>query len=251
VPQLKKSRDKRKALIYKTLSLFIFLITINAIWISFFYSDDTLDIVYGILTPILYCVFYYSIKKTRKKFKSKIKSYIYIPIAYAFFGVIWYLFAGFFIYVSDKLDGSADEIYEANTEQSNKLSNIQEDSKNLFDKLNVKTFFLFNPNLAYPCKVAEELETMFTHKKYVASVHHSKQQTHMIILFVLLFLIQIAAIYISENLIYNRIKPQTPTIRRRRSTNFLKLDDAFINEDRVNETVELTKKTDNNSFPKL
>ncbi len=250
MPQLRKSKEKKRALLYKTLSLFICFITINSIWICFFYSDDTLDIVYGILTPILYCLFYYSIKKTRKKFKSKIKSHIYIPIAYAFFGVIWYFFAGFFTYMSDKLGSSKEDIYESNSEIINTIPNVQENSKNLFDKLNVKTFFLFNPNLAYPCKVAEEFETLFTHQKHTATVHQSKQQTHMIIIFVILFLIQITAIYLSENVIYYRIKPQTK-VKRRRSRNYLKIDDAFINEDRVNETVELTKRTENNSFPKL
>ena len=32
------------------------------------------------------------------------------------------------------------------------------------EKLNVKTFFLFNPNLAYPCKISEEIEAAFTKK---------------------------------------------------------------------------------------
>lgn len=252
--QTRKSKDKKKALIYKTFSLFIFLIAINTLWMLFFYDDNTLNIIYGFLTPLLYCIFYYSIKKTRKKFKSKIKSYIYIPIIYAFFGAIWYLFASFFIQISEKLDGDEDEIYEANIEafnsQNQKLPNQSDDSHNLFEKLNIKTFFLFNPNLAYPCKLAEEIEQVFSKKNKNIEIHHSKKQANTIIIFVMLFILQIIAIYISENFIYQRIKPQ-PKVRSRQSRNFLKIEDVFIDENRIHEEVELKPKKNNTHFPKL
>lgn len=254
ISQARRLKEKKRALFYKTLSLFLFFIGVNAIWITFFYDDDTLNIIYGILTPLLYCIYYYRIKKTRKRLKSKIKSHIYIPITYAFFGVFWYIFASFFIYVSDKLDGSQDEIYEANmeaTSKNNDESIVQvNDSKNLFEKLNIQTFFLFNPNLAYPCKAAEEIEFILSKKSKNVSVHHSKQQTNTIIIFVILFLIQIGAIYISEHVIYPRIKPKVVT-RRKRIHTFLKIEDAFIDEKRVNEEVKLTPKSNSSNFPKL
>ncbi len=250
---IRKSKDKKKALLHKTFALFIFLIVINTLWMLFFYDDNTLNVIYGILTPFLYCIFYLSIKKTRKRFKSKIKSYIYIPITYAFFGVSWYFFATFFIYVSDKLDGNEDEIYEANieliSEQNKGLTNIN-DSKNLFEKLNIKTFFLFNPNLAYPCKIAQEVEYFLTGKSNKSQLHYSKQQTNTIIIFILLFLIQMGAIYFSENIIYPRIKPQTST-KRRRERNFLEIDDVFIDENRIYEDIDLNQKKESNNFPKL
>ena len=76
ISQARRSKEKKRDLFYKSLSLFLFLITINAIWILFFYEDDTLKIIYGILTPLLYCLYYYRIKKTRKRLKTKIKSHI-------------------------------------------------------------------------------------------------------------------------------------------------------------------------------
>ena len=252
--ETRKSKDKKKALFYKTFALFIFLISINALWMLFFYDDDTLNIIYGILTPTLYCLFYYSIKKTRKRFKSKIKSYIYIPITYAFFGMIWYLFSTFFIYMSEKLDGNEDEIYDANVEiingQNKEYLAQVNDSKNLFEKLNIQTFFLFNPNLAYPCKIAEEAELLFTKKSKKTQIHQSKQQANTIIIFVILFLIQIVAIYISENIIYSRIKPQINT-RRKKTQNFLKIDGAFIDENRIYEEVKLNPKKPSSNLPKL
>ncbi len=252
--QTRKTKDKKKALVYKTFALFIFLISINSLWMVFFYDDDTLNIIYGILTPILYCLYYFSIKKTRIRFKSKIKSYIYIPITYAFFGVIWYFFATFFTYVSEKLDGNEDEIYEAKIEikkdQNNELNAISNYSENLFEKLNIKTFFLFNPNLAYPCKIAEEIEHYLTGKNNKLQIHQSKQQAKTIIIFVTLFLIQMGAIYISEFIIYPRIKPQITT-RRKKHQNFLKIEDVFIDENRIYENVELKPKKSTNNFPKL
>jgi len=252
--QIRKAKERKRALFYKTLALFIFFILSNALWITFFHEDDTLSIIYGILTPFLYCLFYYRIKKTRKRLKSKIKSHIYIPIIYGIFGVFWYVFASFFIYVSDKLDGTEDEVYEANLEaiyENNNGDLIQlNDSKNLFEKLNIKTFFLFNPNLAYPCKVAEEIELAFTKKPKNTTVHQSKQQTNTVIIFVILFGIQIGAIYISEHFIYPRIKPKV-VVRRKRIHTFLKIEDAFIDEKRVNEEVKLTPKSSNTDFPKL
>lgn len=254
ISQIRKAKERKRALFYKTLALFLFFIVSNALWIAFFYEDDTLNIIYGILTPTLYCLFYYRIKKTRKRFKSKIKSHIYIPIIYALFGIFWYVFASFFIYVSDKLDGDVDEVYEANMEatNSNNLGIVTQvnDSKNLFEKLNVKTFFLFNPNLSYPCKIAEEIEGAFTKKSKIQSIHHSKQQANTIIIFVILFLIQIGAIYISEKYIYPRIKPKV-VVRRKRINTFLKIEDAFIDEKRVNEEVKLTPKSSSTNFPKL
>jgi len=108
ISQIRKARERKRALFYKTFALFLFFISCNTLWITFFYEDDTLKIIYGILTPLLYCVIYYRIKKTRKRLKSKIKSHIYIPIMYALFGVFWYVFDSFFIYVSYKLDGTED-----------------------------------------------------------------------------------------------------------------------------------------------
>ena len=254
ISQIRKTRERKRALFYKTLALFLFFIVTNTLWITFFYEDDTLDIIYGTLTPLLYCLFYYRIKKTRKRFKSKIKSHIYIPIIYALFGMFWYVFASFFIYVSDKLDGTVDDVYEANIEvinAQNKETDIQKnDSKNLFEKLNVKTFFLFNPNLAYPCKISEEIEAAFTKKSKNNTIHHSKQQANTIIIFVILFLIQIGAIYISEHYIYPKIKPKVIT-RRKRINTFLKIEDAFIDEKRVHEEVKLTPKSSSTDFPKL
>lgn len=251
--QARKVKEKKRALLFKTLALFLFFISINTLWMCFFYDDDTLDIIYGILTPLLYCLFYYGIKKTRKRFKSKIKSYIYIPITYAFFGVIWYCFASFFIYVSDKLDGNEDEIYEANLEMMNNKNKellIQiNDSKNLFEKLNIQNFFLFNPNLAYPCKILEEVEFMITKKSKTSQINRSKQQANTIIIFVSLFIIQFIAIFVSENFIYPRIKPQVIKPKKR-IRKFLKIEDAFINENRIYEEINLKPKETNN-FPKL
>ena len=254
ISQARRSKEKKRDLFYKSLSLFLFLITINAIWILFFYEDDTLKIIYGILTPLLYCLYYYRIKKTRKRLKTKIKSHIYIPITYIFFGVSWYLLVILFIYVSDKIEGDKDEVYKANIEAINEQKNDTEfqitDSKNLFETLNIQTYFLFNPNLAYPCKVAEEIEFIFTKKSKNSTVHHSKQQANMIITFVILFLIQIGAIYISENIIYQKIRPKAVP-RRKRIHTFLKIEDVFINEKRVDEAVKLTPKSNQTDFPKL
>ena len=254
ISQARRSKEKKRDLFYKSLSLFLFLITINAIWILFFYEDDTLKIIYGILTPLLYCLYYYRIKKTRKRLKTKIKSHIYIPITYIFFGVSWYLLVILFVYVSDKIEGDKDEVYKANIEAINEQKNDTEfqitDSKNLFEKLNIQTYFLFNPNLAYPCKVAEEIEFIFTKKSKNSTVHHSKQQANMIITFVILFLIQIGAIYISENIIYQKIRPKVIT-RRKRIHTFLKIEDVFINEKRVDEAIKLTPKSNQTDFPKL
>jgi hypothetical protein len=227
---LRKSNEKKSALRYKSFAVFIFFIVINTSWIIFFYDDQYLSIFYGILTPLLYALVYYNLKKIRRKFKSKIKAYIYIPIAYTFFGIVWYAFASLIIKVSDKIDGSVERLnpvsIEVNIDNDLSASNELQDAKNLFEKLNIKTFFLFNPNLAYPCKIVIETESFFDKKHNHHELHYSKYQTNNIILFTLLLLIQSLGVYIAEKIIYPRIKPQSKVVRKKRY-NRLEIPDDF------------------------
>lgn len=250
MPHFRKEKIKQTALLYKVLALFLFFITINTIWFCFFSSDESITIIYGILTPLLYCIFYYFIKKTRKKIKTKIKSHIYIPITYAIFGLFWYCLTTFLIFISNKLDGKQDgKIVKTQVVNLTIVTNYinLNDNKNVLEKLNVNTFFLFNPNLAFPCNLVKEFESKLDNKQTSkgSNIHISKQKTNNLIIFILLFIIQILAIYTSENFIYPKIKPlNINKVKKRKKYSFLKVDEAnlFVN----NETNKNQKK-----FPQL
>jgi hypothetical protein len=113
------------------------LILINFTWYSIFRYDNLLSINLGVISPIIYGVFYFLVKKSRRKYKSKIKSFIYIPILYTLLGLLW---LGLSI----------------GLEKFTKTENIE--SQTVIEKLEFKHFFLFNHNLAFPSRIINEIE---------------------------------------------------------------------------------------------
>lgn len=234
-------KSQKSSTLIKAGLLSSLLILANIIWYLFFHSDKSLDLTFGIISPILYGLFYFFIKKIRKKSKSKIKAIIYIPISYAFFGIFWLVFS---IGIS-KLSSVSDP------------SNV--DTEDVIEKLEIKNFFIFNPNLSFPSKISEEIERRVWNKSiYPTTIQQSKKQTNNLILFIILFFIQMFAIYLIENLIYPRLKPEPKKKRRNsnsrrppRDTVISSETDVFLNfseSDKIDEVKEEEKKS---IFPNL
>lgn len=234
-------KSQKSSTLIKAGLLSSLLILANIIWYLFFHSDKSLDLTFGIISPILYGLFYFFIKKIRKKSKSKIKAIIYIPISYAFFGIFWLVFS---IGIS-KLSSVSDP------------SNVN--TEDVIEKLEIKNFFIFNPNLSFPSKISEEIERRVWNKSiYPTTIQQSKKQTNNLILFIILFFIQMFAIYLIENLIYPRLKPEPKKKRRNsnsrrppRDTVISSETDVFLNfseSDKIDEVKEEEKKS---IFPNL
>ncbi len=238
--QTRRHKNQKSSTLFKAGLLSSLLILSNLLWFLFFYSDKSLDLTFGIISPLLYGLFYFFIKKIRKKSKSKIKSVIYIPISYTFFGLFWLTFS---LGIS-KLTSVSD------------TSMIE--SEDVIEKLEIKNFFIFNPNLSFPSKISEEIERKVWNKSaYTTSIQQSKRQTNNLILFICLFFIQMIAIYLVENFIYPRIKPQhkkkhhnAGSRRPPRDTIISSEKDVFLNfsETKKTEEVQVEKET---PFPKL
>lgn len=234
-------KSQKSSTLIKAGLLSSLLILANIIWYLFFHSDKSLDLTFGIISPILYGLFYFFIKKIRKKSKSKIKAIIYIPISYTFFGIFWLVFS---IGIS-KLSSVSDP------------SNVN--TEDVIEKLEIKNFFIFNPNLSFPSKISEEIERRVWNKSiYPTTIQQSKKQTNNLILFIILFFIQMFAIYLIENLIYPRLKPEPKKKRRNsnsrrppRDTVISSETDVFLNfseSDKIDEVKEEEKKS---IFPNL
>ena len=236
----RRHKNQKSSTLIKAGLLSSLLIFANIIWYLFFHSDKSLDLTFGIVSPILYGLFYFFVKKIRKKSKSKIKSIIYIPISYTFFGLFWL----FFSLGISKLSSVSE------------ASNVE--TEDVIEKLEIKNFFIFNPNLSFPSKISEEIERRVWNKStYHTTIQQSKKQTNNIILYVILFFIQMIAIYLVENIIYPRIKPQQKKKHRSSGSRRPPRDTVISNEKDVFFNFSETKKIEENQinndskFPKL
>lgn len=235
-----RHKNQKSSTLIKAGLLSCLLILTNVIWYIFFHYDKSLDLTFGIISPILYGLFYFFIKKIRKKSKSKIKSIIYIPISYSFFGIFWLIFS---LGIS-KLTSVSD------------TSNVE--TEDVIEKLEIKNFFIFNPNLSFPSKISEEIERRVWNKSgYPSTVQQSKRQTNNLVLFIILFFIQMITIYLVENIIHPRIKPEqkkkmrsSNSRRPPRDTIISSEKDVFLNfsETKEKEEVKVDKEP---IFPKL
>lgn len=207
------STDKR--LIFKTLILTLSLLSLNLVWYTLFHSDPMISFNLGIICPILYGIFYYIVKKTRRKLRSKIKSFIYIPIMYTLFGIIWLFFSLGIAKVTHRSD------------------NLQP-SETVIEKLEFKYFFLFNYNLSYISRLPNLIETnSWKNTNYkTQTLMKSKYQTNNLILFLILFVIQGGIIYLSENIIYPYFRPEHQRPSKRRSRRKRPPRDTFISNER-------------------
>jgi hypothetical protein len=238
--QKRRHKNQKSNTLIKAGLLSSLLILANIIWYLFFHSDKSLDLTFGIISPVLYGLYYFFIKKIRKRSKSKIKSFIYIPISYTFFGIFWLVFS---LGIS-KLTSVSD------------TSNVE--TEDVIEKLEIKNFFIFNPNLSFPSKISEEIERRVWNKNsHLTSIQQSKRQTNNLILFIILFFIQMIAIYIVENFIYPRIKPhQNRKIRsansRRppRDTIISSEKDVFLNFSEIKKMEEIQIENET-KYPKL
>ena len=236
----RRHKNQKSSTLIKAGLLSSLLILANIIWYLFFHSDKSLDLTFGIISPILYGLFYFFIKKIRKKSKSKIKSVIYIPISYTFFGIFWLIFS---LGISKLTSVSA-------------TSNVE--TEDVIEKLEIKNFFIFNPNLSFPSKISEEIERRVWNKSaYPKTIQQSKKQTNNLILFIIIFFIQMIAIYLVENFIYPRVKPEqkkkmrsSNSRRPPRDTIISSEKDVFLNfsETKKSEEVKAEKES---IFPKL
>ncbi|MBP6458561.1 MAG: hypothetical protein KA264_00575 [Crocinitomicaceae bacterium] len=235
-----RHKNQKSSTLIKAGLLTSLLILTNVIWYIFFHYDKSLDLTFGIISPILYGLFYFFIKKIRKKSKSKIKSIIYIPISYSFFGIFWLIFS---LGIS-KLTSVSD------------TSNVE--TEDVIEKLEIKNFFIFNPNLSFPSKISEEIERRVWNKSgYPSTIQQSKRQTNNLVLFIILFFIQMITIYLVENIIHPRIKPKqkkkmrsSNSRRPPRDTIISSEKDVFLNfsETKEKEEVKVDKEP---IFPKL
>lgn len=233
--------DRNKRLIFKSIILVSLYLLSNIVWFIFFHHDPLISINLGIICPLLYGIFYFTIKKTRKKLRSKIKPFIYIPIMYTLFGIIWLIFSLGIAKITHRSE------------------NIQAE-ETVIEKLEFKNFFLFNYNLSY----LSRLQYMAENKTWKESdiktqiIMKSKYQTNNMILFLILFIIQCVFIYISENIIYPYFRPEHKQKHRRKSKRKPPPRDTFISSDHdiyLNFGKKEEKKNENEDdskqFPKL
>ena len=227
------NKNLNKRLIFKSAILTSLLILTNLIWYIFFHKDVALSFNLGILCPILYGVFYFSIKKTRRKLKSKIKPYIYIPIMYSLFGFVWLIFSLGIAKVTNNTD-------------TNQIS------ETVIEKLEFKNFFLFNYNLSYPSRTPYILENKNWNNQHTKeqTIMKSKYQTNNLILFITLFLIQSILIFITEDVIYNYIKPDYKKHKTRKVRKRTPPENTIISNE-VDMFLNFGEEKDINKFPKL
>ncbi len=245
---LRKTQDKHidKRLIFKTIILVVLFLSLNIIWFIFFHHDPLISLNLGIICPILYGIFYFIVKKTRRKLRSKIKPFIYIPIMYTLFGITWLVFSLGIAKITHRSE------------------NIQAD-ETVIEKLEFKNFFLFNYNLSYLSRAQYTIENKTWKESSIRSttIMKSKYQTNNMILFLILFVIQGLFIYLTENVIYPYFRPEHKHKSKRRSRRKAPPRDTFIsNEHDVflnfgetstsREKEQINNESDNSSkFPKL
>lgn len=232
----KLSEINRKAII-----LFILFVLLNSIWYFLIDSDQNTIYWLGIFTPLMYTLVYILIKKIRRRSKSKIKPFLYIPIAYTFLGIVWFYIFSFFdpnpvnIFTASKYD-----------QQKTTITTIDDSKYVLIQKLGVKYFFICNPNLCYFSKIAQESEKKISKRSRTIEIHDSKQKSYNLIIFSLLFVIQIILIYVAEYKIYPHFKLESSRKHRRK-----KLQYKFLDVDSTNISSSKKQQTTNTNFPEL
>ncbi len=232
----KLSEINRKAII-----LFLLLILLNTIWYLLIDSDQNTIYWLGIFTPFMYTLVYIGLKKLRRRSKSKIKPFLFIPIAFTFFGIVWYYTFSFF-------DPNPINIFTAskNDQQKTTITTIDDSKYILIQKLGIKYFFICNPNLCYFSKIAQESEKKISRRSSTVEIHASKQQSYNLIIFSLLFVIQITLIYIAENKIYPHFRLESSRKHRRK-----KLKYKLLDVDSTNITSSNRQNPSNTNFPEL
>lgn len=205
-------KDRNKRLISKSVILVFLFLGINILWLVFFHHDPIISVNLGIICPIIYGIFYFLVKQTRRKLRSKIKAFIYIPIMYTLFGIMWLFFSL----------GVAKITHKSDTIQT---------SETVIEKLEFKYFFLFNYNLSYLSRIPMMIENKNwkTQSFKSQTIMKSKYQTNNMIVFISLFLIQSLCIYSTENIIYPYFRPEQK--RKRKSRRKSPPRDTFISEE--------------------
>lgn len=237
-----QDNDRNKRLIFKSIILIVLFLSLNILWFIFFHHDPIISFNLGIICPILYGIFYFVVKKTRRKLRSKIKPFIYIPIMYTIFGIMWLVFSLGIAKITHRSE------------------NIQTD-ETVIEKLEFKNFFLFNYNLSYLSRIQYMIEnkTWKDNEMKSQTIMKSKYQTNNMILFLILFVIQSTFIYSTENIIYPFFRPEhKPKYKsKRRSRRKPPPRDTFIsNEHDVflnfgESTNNEERKGNSSNFPKL
>ena len=222
----KLSEISRKAII-----LFLLFVILNNIWYLLIDSDQNTIYWLGIFTPFIYVLIYIVLKKIRRRSKSKIKPFIFIPIAYTFFSIVW-------LYTFSFFDPNPINIFSASTndQQKTTITTVDDSKYVLIQKLGVKYFFICNPNLCYFSKLAQESEKKISKRSSIVEIHESKQQSYNLIIFLLLFIIQISLIYIAENKIYPHFKLESSRKHRRKKLKYKLLDVDSTNISSSNKT---------------
>jgi len=226
------SSKHRKTNLLRAVIVASVLISCNFIWFLFFQKDTRISLLHGILTPVIYGLLYYLIKTYRRKIKTKSKPYIFIPIVYSLFGVTWFVICHFFVVVSDSSNTPQQNV-EIQSKNSSINPQMIEDNQHLLEKLKLKSYFLYNPNLSYLSLFIEKLDQKSSGgKEHKIQLTESKIKTNQIIIFFNLFIIQCFIIWVAEKKIYPKIKPQfiNDSYRKRNRVKYkkLELDDNYL-----------------------
>ena len=210
-------KKKVSASYKKSLIIVSILITVNLLWYLLIDNDQSTSITLAIISPICYGILYFLFKKIRTK--NKIKPYLTIPVIYTIFSLVWYFGFSFF-------DANPSNIFTSNSDVNLLPTEFKSENPNyiLIQKLGLKHFFLDNPNLSLPSKTIQILEKKIRHQNKNITIQPSKEKTYNMIIFGLLFLIQVTLIYLVEEVIYPQIKPQSTRRHRIRKLNYKKLE---------------------------
>lgn len=221
----------RKTNLLRAIIVSSILIFLNFIWFLFFQKDTRISILHGVVTPLMYGIIYYMIKTYRRKIKTKSKPFIFIPVIYSLFGVIWFVICHFFIVVSDS-SGSTQQNTEINNGTNSINSQLIEDNQHLLEKLKLKSYFLYNPNLSYISLIIEKIDQITSNsKENRIRLTDSKIKMNQIIIFINLFIIQIVIIWLAEKKIYPTLKPYfiSDSTRKKNRVRYqrLEIDDNY------------------------
>jgi len=250
------SSKHRKTNLLRAVIVASVLISCNFVWFLFFQKDTRISLLHGILTPFIYGVIYYFIKTYRKKVKTSSKPYVFIPIIYSICGLVWFTICHFFILISDS-SGTVQQYTDSQIRVAKargiNLVNVQmnDDNQHLLEKLKLKSYFLYNPNLSYLSLVLEKLDQKSSSgKEHKIQLTESKIKTNQIIIFINLFIIQFIVIWLTEKKLYPRLKPLfiSDSYRKKSRVTYKKLE---LNDNYLVTHSESKEEENSKKFPNL
>ena len=139
----------------------------------------------------------------------------------------------FFVAVSGDSTNNVSPNPEIQTGVNNITNQLNEDNQHLLEKLKLKSYFLYNPNLSYLSLFIEKIDQKTSSgREHRIQLTESKIKTNQIIIFINLFIIQFIVVWMTEKKVYPKLKPYfiSDSDRKKKRVTYkkLKIDDNFL-----------------------